>query len=109
MNPMTELTLKLKDHGYNQSLVISDNIYLQNTGEYVRYNGGEIPGDYVKVPSLANLVSNVMDLNFSLEHEYLGEDKERWTLRVKNEPLLFQEETLYTVLANLWLYKKGMK
>lgn len=110
MNPLAEIAVKLRDKGYPQQLIIGDNVYLTKANDYVRFNGQEISDEYVKVPKLENLVSNLSNFNYTLKHEYQGnengEPKEIWT--ISDGDILISNSNAWATLAKFWLYKRNV-
>lgn len=107
MHPYSKMAVDLKKAGYPQTLTIGNNLYLVKSNNYMTFAGQEPDEEYVVVPKLENLVSNVADLNYETRHEVGVGGKEIWTIRF--ERIMFADDTLWMVLGQLWLYQKGKK
>lgn len=111
MNPLAEIAINLKAKGYPQGLIIGDNIYLTKVDDYIRFEGKEITDEWVKVPKIENLITNLGDINYTLKHEYQGksngENKEMYT--ISDGDIVMQNENIWAAMAKFWIYKKGAK
>jgi hypothetical protein len=110
MNPMAELAVKLQKAGYSQQLIKGDNVYLLKTNDYLQYIGLEIQDEYVKVPKIENLISNLRDQNYFVNHTYQGmqngEIKEQYTV-TDGDMISITNENIWVCMAKYWLVKKG--
>lgn len=104
MHPYSKMALDLKKAGYPQNLTIGNNIYLQKSDSYMEFRDVMPDEDFVIVPKLENLVSNLADLDYEAKHT-VGEKKEFWTVKYDN--VQFADESVWMTLCKLWLYQKG--
>lgn len=107
MHPYSKMAVDLNKAGYPQTLTIGNNLYLVKSNNYMTFTGQEPEEEFVVVPKLENLVSNVADLRYEVKHEIGTGGKEIWT--IKYDRVMFADDTLWMVLGALWLYEKGKK
>ena len=105
INPLAELCVKLKDEGYPQNLTRYDNVYSPASNDYFQFTGDmdALPIDWIKCPSLVNMQNKLIDQNYKLEHQALGNGKELW--RLNAEGIIFEDENVWAVVARYWLFK----
>ncbi len=104
MHPYSKMAVDLKKAGYPQNLTIGNNLYLLKSDSYMEFRDSMPDEEYVIVPKLENLVSNLADLNYTALHT-VGEKTDFWNVKFDN--VQFADESIWLALCKLWLYQKG--
>jgi hypothetical protein len=100
-----EIMVRLKESGFPQKLTKGDYIYLIDKKDYVKFDGGDIPDNYLRLPQLSTLVGALENEDYSLNHQVLGIGKETWEIIHKN--IIIKGEFIWEVLAEFWINKYG--
>lgn len=107
---LQEISLQLKSKGYPQDICTGDMVYSAKGNQYVEFRGNFdiLPPEWVKVPTLNNIVNLLRQYSYDLSHIYLGYDnseiKENWILEYKDK--VYQDSNIWVVVALFWMDDK---
>lgn len=107
---LTQIAIDLKKAGYPQALTYGDNFLILKTKEYVRFTGQEIDDDFIRVPTLASLMSSLKKREYVLCQSVLGEvnGEVENEFTIKSSGHEIKSDNIWAVMAKLWIFSKSL-
>jgi len=105
MHPYSKRAIELKDNRFKQDYRLGDFVYLNKTNDYLQIlTKNMVLYDYIKIPSLATVISNLTKRDFKLSYKKISDEKELWF--VDDGDIHIEEDNIWMALTGLWLKRK---